>query len=77
MMAMLLINTERINDNDGYPVLSCADIEQLLSRFLPRGDVIKEEIIPQIEFVQNPDNTFFLQPFSQKLSKKTPVLRIC
>ena len=49
MMAMLLINTERINDNDGYPVLSCADIEQLLSRFFPQRDATKEEIILRLK----------------------------
>ena len=48
-MAMLFMLTERIHHKDTYPMLSCSDIEQLLSRFLPRRDVSKEEIISQLE----------------------------
>ncbi len=49
MMAMLFMLTERINHKDTYPLLSCADIEHLLARFLPRRDVTKEEVILQLE----------------------------
>jgi hypothetical protein len=49
MMAMLFMLTERINHKDTYPLLSCADIEDLLVRFLPRRDVTKEEVILQLE----------------------------
>jgi SRSO17 transposase len=49
MMAMLFMLTERIHHKDTYPLLSCADIEQLLARFLPRRDVSEEEIIFQLE----------------------------
>jgi len=49
MTAMLFMLTERIHHKDTYPLLSCSDIEQLLSRFLPRRDVTKEEIISQLE----------------------------
>lgn len=49
MMAMLFMLSERIRHKDTYPLLSCADIEELLSRFLPRRDVTKEEIIQQLE----------------------------
>ena len=49
MMAMLFMLTERIHHKATYPMLSCSDIEQLLSRFLPRRDVTKEEIIYQLE----------------------------
>jgi SRSO17 transposase len=49
MMAMLFMLTERIHHKATYPMLSCSDIEQLLSRFLPRRDVTKEEIISQLE----------------------------
>jgi SRSO17 transposase len=49
MMAMLFMLNERINHKDTYPLLSCADIEQLLAHFLPRRDVTKEEVIFQLE----------------------------
>jgi len=49
MMAMLFMLTERMNHKDTYPLLSCADIEQLLAHFLPRRDVTKEELIFQLE----------------------------
>jgi len=32
-----------------YPLLSCADIEELLAHFLPRRDVREEEVIFQLE----------------------------
>ena len=49
MMTMLFMLTERINHKDTYPLLSCADIEHLLGRFLPRRDVSKEVVIVQLE----------------------------
>ena len=49
MMAMLFMLTERIRHEDTYPLLSCSDIEELLSRFLPRRDVTKQEVIRQLE----------------------------
>ena len=49
MMAMLFILSERIRHEATYPLLSCSDIEELLSRFLPRRDVSKKEIIRQLE----------------------------
>jgi len=49
MMAMLFMLTQRIHRKDAYPLLSCSDIVQWLSRFLPRRDVSKEEIISQLE----------------------------
>jgi hypothetical protein len=49
MMAMLFMLSERIRHEDTYPLLSCSDIEELLSRFLPRRDVSKSEIIRQLE----------------------------
>jgi hypothetical protein len=49
MMAMLFMLSERIRHKETYPLLSCSDIEELLSRFLPRRDVTKEEIIQQLE----------------------------
>ena len=50
MMAMLFMLSERIRHVDTYPLLSCSDIEELLSRFLPRRDVSKSEIIRQLEY---------------------------
>lgn len=49
MMAMVFMLTERMYHKDTYPLLSCADIEELLARFLPRRDVSKEEVIMQLE----------------------------
>lgn len=49
MMAMLFMLSERIYHKDTYPLLSCADIEELLAHFLPRRDVTEEEVISQLE----------------------------
>jgi SRSO17 transposase len=38
MMAMLFMLAERIHHKDNLPLLSCSDIEELLSRFLPRRE---------------------------------------
>jgi SRSO17 transposase len=49
MMAMLFMLTERMRHADTYPLLSCADIEELLAHFLPRRNITKKEIIGQLE----------------------------
>ena len=49
MMAMLFMLSERVRHKDIYPLLSCADIEELLSHFLPRRDVSEAEVIRQLE----------------------------
>lgn len=49
MMAMLFMLTERVLHKDTYPMLSCADIEELLARFLPRCDVTEEEVVFNLE----------------------------
>ena len=49
MMAMLFMLMEKIHHEDTYPLLSCADIEDLLSHFLPRRDVTEEEVLSQLE----------------------------
>jgi SRSO17 transposase len=49
MMAMLFMLSERITHKETYPLLSCADIEDLLAHFLPRRDVTEEEVIFQLE----------------------------
>ena len=50
MMTMLFMLSERLRHEDTYPLLSCPDIEALLSRFLLRRDVSKSEIIRQLEY---------------------------
>jgi SRSO17 transposase len=50
MMTMLFMLSERIRHEETLPLLSCSDIEELLSRFLPRRDVTKEEVIRQLEY---------------------------
>jgi SRSO17 transposase len=49
MMAMLFMLSEKIYHKDTYPMLSCADIEDLLAHFLPRRDATEEEVIFQLE----------------------------
>lgn len=49
MMAMLFMLSERIYHKDTYPLLSCADIEELLAHFLPRRDTTEEEVVYQLE----------------------------
>ncbi|BBO77886.1 hypothetical protein DSCW_53030 [Desulfosarcina widdelii] len=48
MTAMLFMLSERIRHQENLPLLSCADIEELLSRFLPRRDVTREEVLRQM-----------------------------
>jgi hypothetical protein len=49
MMAMLFMLSEKISHKDTHPLLSSADIEELLAHFLPRRDVTEEEVIFQLE----------------------------
>jgi SRSO17 transposase len=49
MMAMVFMLSEKIYHKDTHPLLSCADIEDLLAHFLPRRDVTEEEVIFQLE----------------------------
>ncbi len=49
MMAMLFMLTERMRHVDSCPLLSCADIEELLSHFLPRRDTTEGEVLRQLE----------------------------
>jgi hypothetical protein len=41
--------SEKIKHEDNYPLLSCADIEDLLAHFLPRRDTTRNEVIRQME----------------------------
>lgn len=49
MMAMLFMLTERRRHANTCPLLTCADIEELLSHFLPRRDTTEEEVLRQLE----------------------------
>ena len=49
MMAMVFMLSEKIKHEDDYPLLSCADIEDLLAHFLPRRDTTRDEVIRQME----------------------------
>jgi hypothetical protein len=49
MMAMLFMLQERLAARDTYPLLSCADVEALLTHVLPRRDVDLPELIRQLE----------------------------
>lgn len=49
MLAMLHMLETRIANKGSYPLLSCADIEKLLSYFLPRKDITAEEVLRQME----------------------------
>ena len=48
-MALLFMLEERAALREHLPLLSCADIEQLLARFLPRRDRHPDELIRQLE----------------------------
>lgn len=49
MMAMLFMLEERLIHKQSAPLLSCSDIEILLSHFLPRRDSTHEEVIRQMK----------------------------
>ena len=49
MMALLFMLKERLEQRQAYPILSCADIEKLLARFLPQQELDESEVIRQVE----------------------------
>ena len=49
MLAMLYMLETRLANKKDYPLLSCADIENLLSHFLPRKDITEEEVLRQMK----------------------------
>jgi len=49
MLAMLYMLETRLTNKKAHPLLSCADIENLLSHFLPRKDITEEEVLRQME----------------------------
>ncbi len=48
MLALLFMLETKIKNEDSYQLLSCYDIQILLSHFLPRRDIIKQEVIRQM-----------------------------
>ena len=49
MLAMLYMLETRLTNKKAHPLLSCADIENLLSHFLPRKDITEGEVLRQME----------------------------
>lgn len=49
MMAMLFLLETRKEQKESYPLLSCPDIANLLSHFLPRRDITPEEVLRQMD----------------------------
>lgn len=49
MMAMLFMLETRLANRPSHPLLSCPDIVDLLSHFLPRKDISVEEVLSQME----------------------------
>lgn len=49
MMTMVFMLSEKIKHEADFPLLSCADIEDLLAHFLPRRDITRNEVIRQME----------------------------
>jgi SRSO17 transposase len=48
MLALLFMLETKIKNEDTYQLLSCYDIQILLSHFLPRRDITKQEVIRQM-----------------------------
>jgi SRSO17 transposase len=48
MLALLFMLETKINHEDSHQLLSCYDIQVLLSHFLPRRDITKQEVIRQM-----------------------------
>jgi len=48
MLALLFMLETKIKNEDSYHLLSCYDIQDLLSHFLPRRDITKQEVIRQM-----------------------------
>ena len=48
-MTMLFMLSEHIRNKEEYPLSSCADIEGLFARFLPRRNTTVDEVIAEME----------------------------
>lgn len=76
MMAMLFMLFERIRHEDEYPLLSCADIEELPAHFLPRRNMTKKEVLSQ-NLANRRSNIsggqgFYMETIYPKLEGKIP-----
>lgn len=49
MLAMLYMLETRLANKRSHPLLSCADIFELLSHFLPRKDITRAEVLRQMQ----------------------------
>lgn len=49
MLAMLYMLETRLTNKGSHPLLSCGDIEKLLSHFLPRKDITEQEVLHQMQ----------------------------
>ena len=72
MMTTLFMLSERIRNADAIPLLSCADIERLPARFLPRRDVAREEVLRQMEKRHRRRRAAIGIPFASKRKKYEP-----
>ena len=80
MMAMLFMLKERVTTKEDIPLLSCADIEILLTHFLPRRDVTTDEVIRQMEVRHSQrqasiDQAFARERVSRGLDPPPPVTK--
>jgi hypothetical protein len=48
MLALLFMLETKIKHEDSYHLLSCYDIQVLLSHFLPRRNITKQEVLRQM-----------------------------
>jgi hypothetical protein len=48
MLALLFMLETKLKHEDNHHLLSCYDIQVLLSHFLPRRDITKQEVIRQM-----------------------------
>ena len=72
MMAMLFMLKERIANQDALPLMSCADIEVLLARFLPRRDIDPQEVIRQMQRRHRKRQAAIDQAYSQQQLASEP-----
>ena len=49
MLSMLFMLHEKVYHQDDYPLLSCADVEDLLAHFLPRRDTTVDAVLSHLE----------------------------
>jgi SRSO17 transposase len=50
MLALLFALETQVEHQESYPLLSCSDIQTLLSQFLPRIGLSKDEVLAQMDY---------------------------